>query len=180
MALADHHGYAQPREFAAAACRADAGQGLISTSARRPRPLREGGRVTGERLDLSAKFVPPEPAGLFRGRLLDIAAQRVGLVLAPAGHGKTTLLGQIASRFPGSAAWYRIDTADRNIVELAPRIGRILVRLFSPGSDGRVFDSFDQVAAALEVLPAGGNVLLVLDDFHLIAGSESERGLVRL
>jgi DNA-binding SARP family transcriptional activator/tetratricopeptide (TPR) repeat protein len=136
--------------------------------------------LTGQRLDLTAKFVPPEPAGLFRGRLLDLAAQRVGLVLAPAGHGKTTLLGHIASRFPGSAAWYRIDTADRNPVEFAPRIGRVLVRLFTPDGDGGTFDSFDQVAATLEAMPGEGTFLLVLDDFHLIAGSESERGLVRL
>ncbi|HVN11599.1 MAG TPA: BTAD domain-containing putative transcriptional regulator [Kineosporiaceae bacterium] len=136
--------------------------------------------MTGQRLDLTAKFVPPEPAGLVRARLLDVAAHRVGLVLAPAGHGKTTLLAQIASRFTGAAAWYRIDAADRNPGELSGRIGRVLVKRFGADGDGGVFHSFDQVAAALDALPAAGELLLVLDDFHMIAGSESERGLVRL
>ncbi|MGZ4603280.1 MAG: BTAD domain-containing putative transcriptional regulator, partial [Kineosporiaceae bacterium] len=136
--------------------------------------------MTGQRLDLTSKFVPPEPAGLLRARLLDVATHRVGVVLAPAGHGKTTLLAQIASRFAGSAAWYRIDAADRNPVEFSRRIGRVLLKLCATEGNAGMFDSFDQVAAALEALPAAGDQLLVLDDFHVIAGGESERGLVRL
>jgi DNA-binding SARP family transcriptional activator len=132
------------------------------------------------RLDLSAKFIPPEPVGLFRGRLLDVVGHRVGVVLAPAGHGKTTLLGQVASRFEGPVAWYRMDAGDRNASELPTRIGRILLKLWSGEVDLREFDSFDQVAAALDALPGCGELLLVLDDFHAIAGSESERGLARL
>lgn len=132
------------------------------------------------RLDLSAKFIPPEPVGLFRGRLLDVVSHRVGVVLAPAGHGKTTLLGQVASQFDGPVAWYRMDAADRQAAELPTRIGRMLLKLWAGPIDRREFDSFDQVAAALEARPARGDVLLVLDDFHAIAGSESELGLVRL
>ncbi len=126
------------------------------------------------RLDLSAKFAPPAPAGLARGRLLDLAAHRVVLVLAPAGHGKTTLLGQIASRFPGTVVWYRIDAADRDPAELAARIGRAL------GKAGLAGDcrSFDDVAAALDA--AGRDLLLVFDDFHAVAGSEAEHGLARM
>ena len=126
------------------------------------------------RLDLSAKFAPPAPAGLARGRLLDLAAHRVVLVLAPAGHGKTTLLGQIASRFPGTVVWYRIDAADRDPAELAGRIGRAL------GKAGLAGDcrSFDDVAAALDA--AGRDLLLVFDDFHAVAGSEAEHGLARM
>ncbi|HEX5811282.1 MAG TPA: hypothetical protein VFY38_04210, partial [Pseudonocardia sp.] len=126
------------------------------------------------RLDLSAKFAPPAPGGLARGRLLDLAAHRVVLVLAPAGHGKTTLLGQIASRFPGTVVWYRIDAADRDPAELAARIGRAL------GKAGLAGDcrSFDDVAAALDA--AGRDLLLVFDDFHAVAGSEAEHGLARM
>ena len=126
------------------------------------------------RLDLSAKFAPPAPAGLARGRLLDLAAHRVVLVLAPAGHGKTTLLGQIASRFPGTVVWYRIDAADRDPAELAGRIGRAL------GKAGLAGDcrSFDDVAAALDA--AGRDLLLVFDDFHAVAGSAAEHGLARM
>ena len=96
------------------------------------------------------------------------------LVLAPAGHGKTTLLGQIASRFPGTVVWYRIDAADRDPAELAGRIGRAL------GKAGLAGDcrSFDDVAAALDA--AGRDLLLVFDDFHAVAGSEAEHGLARM
>jgi DNA-binding SARP family transcriptional activator len=126
------------------------------------------------RLDVSAKFAPPAPAGLARGRLLDLGAHRVVLVLAPAGHGKTTLLGQIASRFPGTVVWYRIDAADRDPAELARRIGRAL------GKAGLAGDcrSFDDVAAALDA--AGRDLLLVFDDFHAVAGSAAEHGLARM
>ena len=89
------------------------------------------------RLDLSAKFAPPAPAGLARGRLLDLGAHRVVLALAPAGHGKTTLLGQMAARFPGTVVWYRIDAADRDPGELAGRIGRALGRVGLAGAPCR-------------------------------------------
>ena len=127
------------------------------------------------RLDLSAKFAPPAPAGLARGRLLDLGSHRVVLALAPAGHGKTTLLGQIASRFPGTVVWYRIDAADRDPGELAGRIGRALGRV---GAAGAACRSFDDVAATLDA--AGRDMLLVFDDFHAVAGSEAEQGLARM
>jgi DNA-binding SARP family transcriptional activator len=127
------------------------------------------------RLDLSAKFAPPAPAGLARSRLLDLGAHRVVLALAPAGHGKTTLLGQMAARFPGTVVWYRIDAADRDPGELAGRIGRALGRV---GLTGAPFRSFDDVAAALET--ADRDLLLVFDDFHAVAGSDAEHGLARM
>ena len=132
------------------------------------------------RLDLSAKFAPPVPAGLARSRLLDLAAHRVVLVLAPAGHGKTTLLGQIASRFPGPVVWYRIDAADRDPDELAGRVGRALGRV---GVGEATCRSFDDVAAALDTTgldTAGREMLLVFDDFHAVAGSAAEHGLARM
>ena len=128
------------------------------------------------RLDLSAKFAPPAPAGLARGRLLDLAAHRVVLVLAPAGHGKTTLLGQLAARFPGTVVWYRIDAADRDPAELARRVGHALGRAGLAVTDGE--GSFDGVAAALDT--AGRDLLLVFDDFHAVAGSAAEHGLARM
>ena len=134
----------------------------------------------GELQDLSAKFAPPVPAGLARSRLLDLAAHRVVLVLAPAGHGKTTLLGQIASRFPGPVVWYRIDAADRDPDELAGRIGRALGRV---GVGDAACRSFDDVAAALDTTgldTAGREMLLVFDDFHAVAGSAAEHGLARM
>lgn len=137
-------------------------------------------QVSGTRLDLSPKYLPPQITGLQRGRLLDIAAHRVGLVLAPAGHGKTTLLGQVAARFDGAVAWYRIDAADRDPVGLAGRIGRVLCKVAGADRPPAAFTSFDEVAAAADRLPATRDTMLVLDDFHAIADSESESGLARL
>ena len=115
--------------------------------------LRGAGCRVGEgRLDLSAKFAPPAPGGLARSRLLELGAHRVVLVLAPAGHGKTTLLGQIASRFPGPVVWYRIDAADRDPAELAGRIGRALARV---GVGGAACGSFDDVAALVALYRPG-------------------------
>ena len=135
-----------------------------------------------QRLELSAKFAPPEPTGLVRSRLIDRLTQRTGLILAPAGHGKTTLLGQFAAGFEGTVAWYRIDAGDRNPAELIARIGRVLGNLgpLPQGDPDDGFTSFEQLADALNTVPLTGNALLVLDDFHLVAGTESESGLVEL
>jgi DNA-binding SARP family transcriptional activator len=139
-----------------------------------------GWRMNDQRLDLSAKFVPPEVAGLVRNRLLDRLTQRVGLVLAPAGHGKTTLLGQYAANFNGPVAWYRIDAGDRNPAELTARMGRVLLKLGTGNPEHRPGTSFGHLTAALESIPPAPNALLVLDDFHVIAGTESESRLVEL
>ena len=139
--------------------------------------------MNDQRLDLSAKFVPPEAAGLVRTRLLDRLSQRVGLVLAPAGHGKTTLLGQFASQFSGSVAWYRMDPGDRDPAELIARIGRVLLKLGTAAPESvseKGFTSFDQLSAALDGIPPTPDALLILDDFHVIAGTESESRLVEL
>jgi ATP/maltotriose-dependent transcriptional regulator MalT len=134
----------------------------------------------GKGLDLSAKFAPPSPAGLARSRLLELGRHRVVLVLAPAGHGKTTLLGQIASRFPGPVVWYRIDAADRDPAELAGRIGRALSRVGVAGA--ATCGSFEDVAAVLDsgLAASGRDMLLVFDDFHAVAGSAAEDGLARM
>ncbi len=135
--------------------------------------------VGDQRLDLSAKFVPPAPIGLARSRLMDVAAHRVVLVLAPAGHGKTTLLGQLASRFGGTVVWYRIDAADRDQNGLAERLGRTLLKagLIGTGPSSPC-TSFTEIAAGLDAV--GRSVLLVFDDFHTIAGSAAEQTLARM
>jgi DNA-binding SARP family transcriptional activator len=141
--------------------------------------------VGDRRLDLAPKFVPPGPSGLLRDRLLQIADYRVGVVLAPAGHGKTTLMGQVAARFDGGVAWYRLDGADRRPDRLAAGIARTLLRpLGLDAAAEAALTSLDDVAAELDrLLTAGGGparpVLLVLDDFHEVAGGEAERDVAR-
>jgi len=138
----------------------------------------------GHRLDLAPKFASPDESGLLRERLLAVGSRRVGVVLAPAGHGKTTLLGHVAARFDGDVAWYRLDPGDRRPDRLAAGIARTLLRPL--GVDPSVQDppraaltSLDDVAAALDVARPPRPVLLVLDDFHEVAGGDAERDLAR-
>jgi len=139
--------------------------------------------MSDRRLDLSAKFGPPRSGGLVRTRLFDLCDHRVGLILAPAGHGKTTLLGQLAADFDGAVVWYRVDADDRNPAELAERMGSSLFRFVAPGTGmpGEPVDahSLERLALMLNAVPDPGPVLLILDDFHVIAGTDSERALVQ-
>lgn len=65
--------------------------------------------------DVGRGRVSPD-AGLRRDRLvrsLDrVAEGRLGLVVAPAGYGKTTLVASWAGTFPGPVAWYRARASD--------------------------------------------------------------------
>jgi DNA-binding SARP family transcriptional activator len=143
--------------------------------------------MDGHRLDLAPKFASPDPTGLLRERLLAVGSRRVGVVLAPAGHGKTTLLGHVAARFDGDVAWYRLDAGDRRADRLAAGIARTLRPL---GADPAVLPAvkdqaadaaatLDDVAAALDRARPRRPLLLVLDDFHEVAGGEAERDLAR-
>ena len=72
---------------------------------------------------LSAKAIAPAQMGLVRERLLTVAENRLGLVLAPAGYGKTRLLAQVADVFSGAVCWYRADSADREPMLLLAKLG---------------------------------------------------------
>jgi DNA-binding SARP family transcriptional activator len=136
--------------------------------------------MDGHRLDLAPKFASPDESGLLRERLLAVGSRRVGVVLAPAGHGKTTLLGHVAARFDGDVAWYRLDAGDRRPDRLAAGIARTLLRPL--GVDHRTeasLASLDDVAAALDHARPSRQVLLVLDDFHEVAGGDAESDLAR-
>jgi DNA-binding SARP family transcriptional activator len=124
---------------------------------------------------LSAKAMAPAQVGLVRERLLTVAEGRLGLVLAPAGYGKTRLLAQVADAFEGTVCWYRADAADREPARLMARLGDALLRSLEIPAGAT---SWDQVLDA--VAAAGQMVLLVVDDFHELEGSESEQCLAGL
>ncbi len=134
--------------------------------------------------ELAAKTRVPQAFGLERDRLLHAGERSVLLVLAPAGHGKTTLLTHLAVRFPGPVAWYRVDSDDRDPAVLSAGLARAVataVGLADPPAD---------LGALAETLAGGvpGDALdgsrrpglLVVDDLHEIAGSAAEDELVRL
>ena len=130
--------------------------------------------VRGQRR-LSAKAIAPAQVGLIRERLFSVADGRLGLALAPAGYGKTRLLAQVADAFDGAVCWYRADAADRDPARLEAKLGDVLLRSLDVPAGATSWDRvLDAVAAA------GQLVLLVVDDFHELEGSESEQCLASL
>lgn len=99
------------------------------------------------------------------------------LVSAPAGYGKTTLLSDWLSQNKIPSAWLSLDSGDNDPAVLLSYVisgiqniyhdfGQTILRLLnSPNSP-----SFESIASLLinELLGINQNLLLVLDDFHLI------------
>jgi DNA-binding SARP family transcriptional activator len=113
-------------------------------------------------------------------RLAGVWDQRLGLVVAPAGSGKTTLIAGFAAALDARVAWYRAEGWDA-----PPRILlRHLHRAFAAAIGGPSWDSrpWETVEAAAEVLEDwdGERMLLVVDDLHTLEGTEAEAVLERL
>jgi DNA-binding SARP family transcriptional activator len=125
---------------------------------------------------LSAKTIAPVQTGLVRERLFTVVRSRLGLVLAPAGYGKTRLLAQEADVFRGAVCWYRADSGDREPTLLLAKLGEALTRSLEVRAE---VASWEQVLSIVETA-SKQLVLLVVDDFHELEGSESERYLVWL
>ncbi|MBD8063474.1 BTAD domain-containing putative transcriptional regulator [Oceanitalea stevensii] len=121
-----------------------------------------------------ASTAAPQVSGLRRPQLLraldTVARDRMGLVVAPPGTGKTTLMAQWAAASGLPVAWCRLDAgATRRLVPLLHRaLAPHLPRDDAP-------ESPEQLALTLERLT--GPVLLVLDDLHVLAGQPAEAEL---
>ena len=125
--------------------------------------------------------------GVRRDRLLGIldgaTDHQVLLVSAPAGHGKTTLVAEWCNRAPERTAWVSLDRADRSETILWTTILASIwacaavpldnpVRLLDPPDDPAAVLAFaDRLAVGLAQLSTP--VRLVLDDLHVLAGSEA-------
>ena len=139
----------------------------------------------------SSKFSAPRlvPRLVRRPRLLDRLDRgeqvRLGLVVGPAGAGKTMLLADwLAARPDRPSAWLGCDVADADPVRFVsavieavrfgfdqPKIGEDARQLM--GLDGEV--SADVVAALADDLDAqDGERVLVIDDFHLAGAASSD------
>ena len=132
---------------------------------------------------------------LARDRLLDWLAakihQRVILVLADAGYGKTTLLADFSRRTRLRTLWYRLDEDDRDWISFLSHLvaaGREHDAAFAPTTGallsdlamgGPTRDAATQVF--LRELPSitGQGAVLILDDFHLVDESPDVRIIVR-
>jgi DNA-binding SARP family transcriptional activator len=96
---------------------------------------------------------------------------RLTLVVAPAGAGKTSLLGEFASEAGARVAWVRLTPA-----EVTPRrFLRAIAR--SAGEDD--WESVDEAVWRLE-RTTQQRLVIFLDDLQTIKGSASERELERL
>ena len=125
----------------------------------------------------------PQPGFVPRPRLLDTLDEALvrGLILvcAPAGFGKTALLADWIRRGGRPVAWLSLDAGDsdparfwRHVVAaldrarhgIAERVTALLGPPAPPSFEGLVTALINELAAQ----PADGEVLLVLDDYHLI------------
>ncbi len=154
---------------------------MAEPSAAAPR----GAAVSGQDVLLATKLhVPrPQPGFVPRPRLVEALgeglARRLILVCAPAGSGKTALLADWAPSDHRPVAWLSLDAADNDPVRFwrhtvaaldraRPGIGERVGLLLGPPApasfEGRVTALINDLAAQ----PGDGEVLLVLDDYHLI------------
>ncbi len=136
---------------------------------------------------------PPGPNPVPRPRLLQRLDQglrpghRLTLVSAPAGFGKTTLLSAWARHVDASVGWLSLDEGDNDLARFVRYLGAALAQaapdLTAPPPAGTAA-SFETVLVPLinqlAGLPAPLTVVLVLDDYHLIANPAIDEALAFL
>ena len=120
------------------------------------------------------------PRPRLTGRLDEGLERGLVLVCAPAGYGKTVLVAGWAGRARFPAAWLSLDAADNDPARFWRHALAALDRAL-PGIGARVGPllgppapvSFEPLVTALvnelAAWPDGGQVLLVLDDYHVIS-----------
>ena len=141
--------------------------------------------MSGQDVLLATKLhVPrPQPGFVPRPRLVEALgeglARRLILVCAPAGSGKTALLADWAPSGNGPVAWLSLDAADNDPVRFwrhtvaaldraRPGIGERVGPLLGPPAPAFFEGLVTALINDLATLPGDGEVLLVLDDYHLI------------
>ncbi len=125
---------------------------------------------------LSARLVAPSPPSFFAGRrkelsLLQEAEPGLAIVVGLPGIGKTSLLAVYASKRSGPVAWYKFT----GLEDLRLFVWKLALH-FSLLGDTRLYDAVQSGGLNIENLALitasimdKYNVLLVLDDFHLVA-----------
>lgn len=113
-------------------------------------------------------------------RLEDATARGVTLVCAPAGFGKTTVLGEWARSSRRRVAWLSLDSGDSDPARfrryvaaaldghasgIAQHVGALLRGPQQPSVEAVIISVINE-AAGLD-----GEVVLVLDDYHLTDGA---------
>src|SRR5580698_5956944 len=134
---------------------------------------------------LATKLHVPRPRPGFvprprlAGALGEGLARRLILVCAPAGSGKTTMLAGWALSGSRPVAWLSLDTADNDPVRLwrhvvaaldqaRPGIGERVGPLLGPSAPASFEGLVTALINELDAQRGDGEVLLILDDYHLI------------
>jgi DNA-binding SARP family transcriptional activator len=139
----------------------------------------EGARGTGGVVATKVRIPDVPSMGLDRldARLETVWRHRLGLVVAPAGSGKTSLLARFAARATGPVGWYRAEGWDSEEAALVRHLEAALAGTL-PGIE-RSWQTIADVANALATWQ-GDRVLLVVDDLHTLEGTGAEAALERL
>src|SRR5215207_678843 len=124
---------------------------------------------------------PPQPKAVPRPRLTerlnDGLHRKLTLVSAPAGFGKSTLLGEWVATLPRSAAWLSLDEGDNDPTRFLSYLVAALRTIESDVGEGvlGVLRSpqpppTESVTTALlnEISTFPYDLVLVLDDYHVI------------
>lgn len=129
---------------------------------------------------VGAKIRAPTVVALVRERVnrtLDLVwSHRLGLVVGPAGSGKTTALAQFAAAADAPVAWYRAEATEADPAALLAHLEAALVAALGVAGN---WTTLEHAVAALERF-GGRRALLVVDDLHELANSDAERLLEKL
>ncbi|CAM3773525.1 serine/threonine-protein kinase [Smaragdicoccus niigatensis] len=146
----------------------------------------------------ATKYRPPPAAHALveRNRLIETLREggrrRLVLIHAPAGFGKSTLAVQwreelVRERVP--VAWLSVDNDDNNVVwfgshlleaiqKASPGLANGLIQMLEAGGPAAVRGVFTLLIN--EIHEAGKQVVLVVDDWHLVEDPESRKALAGL
>lgn len=149
--------------------------------------------ATSEPTITATKVTTPDPPHRYldRERLvhaLDASIEeRRGFILvsAPAGSGKSTLLSGWLAHRDRPAAWLQVDEGDDDPARYWAFVAgalRPVVPSMPNAVAAAIGDGLDAVVAAMvnEVVTVGSEVVLVLDDYHLVTNPDVHRSVERL
>ena len=141
----------------------------------------------------ATKVSPPRPPGRYlrRGRLLELldssvdARRGVVLVSAPAGSGKSTLVNGWLDARDTQSGWLQVDEGDNDpssfwayvaaaLRESVPSLGESVRSAQADGLDAVVGAVVNEVGAV------DGELVLVVDDYHLVTNPDVHRSVERL
>jgi len=148
-----------------------------------------------EKQAITNKFRPPQMRKVLdRPRLLRVADslsdERLLLISAGPGYGKTTFMAQIAQNHQGPAVWYQIDELDQDlsfflkhlivgISQACNGVGTIAASKYVEARDVSLEGKYIITTLMEEFKDLlGAPLLLCFDDFHLIAKSEYLRWMI--